>query len=96
MNNDLISRKALLKALHNIGGCDAPPDTWAAGYDSGIDAAYDLTKTAPAVDAAPVVRCKYCQHSSCAYDGAQRYCRRHYGERRAVEDMGFCSDGERE
>lgn len=54
-----------------------------------------LIAEAPAVDAVEVVRCKYCQHSSCAYEGAQRYCRRHYGERRAVDDMGFCSDGER-
>jgi len=53
--DDLISRKALLERLHDVGGCGAPPESWADGYDKAIDLAYGMAENAPAVDAAPVV-----------------------------------------
>ena len=54
--DDLISRKALMQRLHDAGGCGAPPESWADGYDKAIDLAYGMAENAPAIDAAPVVR----------------------------------------
>ena len=45
--DDLISRKALLKRLHDVGGCGAPPESWADGYDKAIDLAYGMVENAP-------------------------------------------------
>lgn len=53
--DDLISRKALMQRLHDAGGCGAPPESWADGYDKAIDLAYGMAENAPAIDAAPVV-----------------------------------------
>ena len=53
--DDLISRKALKQRLHDAGGCGAPPESWADGYDKAIDLAYGMAENAPAIDAAPVV-----------------------------------------
>lgn len=50
-----IDREAVLHALHEIGGCDAPPDTWANGFDKAIDEAYRSVQRLPAADVAPVV-----------------------------------------
>ena len=94
MKNDLISRSALLEDI-----CESVVFSGRSGETSaemrGAHKVVDRIKAALTVDAVPVVRCKYCHHSNCAYEGAQRYCRRHYGERIAVEDMGYCSWGER-
>lgn len=51
---EYIEREALLNKLHEIGGCGAEPDTWADGYDKGIDAAYGLAQRMPAANAVPV------------------------------------------
>ena len=40
--SDLIDREALLKRLHDAGGCGAPPESWADGYDKAIDLAYGM------------------------------------------------------
>ena len=40
--DDLISRKALMQRLHDAGGCGAPPESWADGYDKAIDLAYGM------------------------------------------------------
>ena len=50
---DLIERKAVYKALDNIGGCGATDD-WAKGYDAAIDAAICIVGNTPAADVAPV------------------------------------------
>lgn len=34
--SDLIDREALLKQLHDAGGCGAPAESWADGYDKAI------------------------------------------------------------
>lgn len=34
--SDLIDREALLKRLHGVGGCGAPPESWADGYDKAM------------------------------------------------------------
>lgn len=45
--DDLISRKALMQRLHDAGGCGAPPESWADGYDKAIDLAYGMAENAP-------------------------------------------------
>lgn len=50
---DLIERKAVYKALDNIGGCGATDDL-AKGYDAAIDAAIFIVENTPAADVAPV------------------------------------------
>lgn len=37
-----ISSKKLIEKLHEIGGCDAEPDTWANGWDLAIDKAIEI------------------------------------------------------
>ncbi len=59
--NDLISRKAVYKMLHGLGGCDAT-DEWADGWDKGINqaisdldnipVAYDVEKVAEQLEEA--------------------------------------------
>ena len=48
--SDLIDREALLKRLHDAGGCGAPPESWADGYDKAIDLAYGMAENAPTID----------------------------------------------
>lgn len=90
--NDLISKSALLEKQECVGISDAQGNYY--GYCDVVFVT-DIN-TAPTVDAVPVVRCRECCYSDCAYEGAQRCCRTPFGERIAVEDMGFCSRGERE
>ena len=45
-----IDANALMTALHDVGGCDADPETWAAGYDAGIDLAIEMLKSQPAIN----------------------------------------------
>ncbi|MCD8382289.1 MAG: hypothetical protein LUC30_05150 [Clostridiales bacterium] len=47
---EYIEREALYNALHEAGGCDAPPDSWADGWDKAIDEAIDLLGQMPAVE----------------------------------------------
>lgn len=58
--DDLISRKALLKRLHDVGGCGAPPESWADGYDKAIDLAYGMAENAPTIDPAHAAGACYC------------------------------------
>jgi hypothetical protein len=51
---DYVNREDILSELHNAGGCDAPPDTWADGYDKAIDLAYSIVEKTPSADVAPV------------------------------------------
>ena len=56
MASDLISRSAL-----GIGKCDPSVfNNWA--YGDGWNACIEIIENAPAVDAAPVVRCRDCEH----------------------------------
>lgn len=54
MTDDLISRQALMKRLHDAGGCGAPADSWDDGYDKAIELAYGMAENAPSIEAAPV------------------------------------------
>lgn len=45
--SDLISRKAMYKALHSLGGCDAG-DEWSKGWDEAINEAINELNHIPA------------------------------------------------
>lgn len=47
---EYIEREALLQALEEIGGCDAPSDSWADGWDRGILSAIRLIEGQPTAD----------------------------------------------
>lgn len=65
MDNDLISRSALLDCIGDVGN-DPEDDTTflTIGQACAIDhkSIVDMVKAAPAVDAVEVVRCKDCKH----------------------------------
>lgn len=89
--DDLISRKALMQRLHDAGGCGAPPESWADGYDKAIDLAYGMAENAPAIDlvhAAGACYCRECKHCKEHYD----YCKEFAAERNQGD---FCSCGEK-
>ncbi len=71
--SDYISREALLKRLHEVGGCGAPPDSWADGYDKAIDLACGMVKNAPAADVAPARRGEWIGYACSAYGGIDEY-----------------------
>lgn len=88
MNNDLISRSALLEEFEwlkkNTGAYNHP----------AIDDHIQRIKNAPAVDAEPVVRCKDCRKgkyidSRTILCASQKLCPTR------VEPDFFCADGER-
>lgn len=56
-----------------------------------LDKLKELLTTAPAVDAVPVVRCKYCKHSYKKIAVSYRQCQRF--DDRIVEDDDYCSYG---
>lgn len=47
---EYIERETLLQALEEIGGCGAPPESWADGWDKAISRAIKLTEEQPAAD----------------------------------------------
>lgn len=52
--NDYLHRKAVFNALNDIGGCGAPPESWAGGWDKAIDAAIEAIEKLPNADVEPV------------------------------------------
>lgn len=77
-----VDRDELIKAL------EYDRRQYEKGYADGVESIKMYTPD--------IVFCKDCFYSRCAYEGAQRYCRTPFGEHIAVEDMDFCSRGERE
>ena len=91
MNNDLISRSALLeKAVwmveYDESGC---------GFDLKAVPIEDVLK-APAVEAVEVCRCKDCKHY-CPYEGEEHKgdCAELVGLESCVYEDDFCSYGEK-
>lgn len=88
MENDLISRKTAKEEIQS----------WAVRIHDPANLSTEDTMTVldtlPAVDAVPV-RCKDCQFSKFYEESGRRHCRAQNGMYRAVEDMDFCSYGER-
>ena len=75
-----IVRERALEILNDIGGCRAEPESYTAGWDEAINAAYEAIQSEPAADVAPVVhgewitidgisRCSECGYIP-AYDSA--------------------------
>ena len=94
--DDLISRKALMQRLHDAGGCGAPPESWADGYDKAIDLAYGMAENAPTIDpmhAAGACYCRECKH----YDHGCCVVKRYIGDDHIISmpQDGFCSYGRR-
>lgn len=82
MNNDLISRSALIAALEN------------EKIRIAIDKVkmFGLIEAAPAVDAVEVVKCGKCWHR----DPEDKRCEHHMNNNYFTrDDDGFCSYGER-
>lgn len=46
---DSIDRKAVLKALNEIGGCGADADSWADGWDKAVDEAIRIVECIPSI-----------------------------------------------
>lgn len=98
--DDLISRKALLKRLHDVGGCGAPPESWADGYDKAIDLAYGMAENAPAIDLVHAAGACYCRE--CKYQD-ECICRIEFIGRNPILEQNtyeyhplhFCSNGQR-
>lgn len=106
MQNDLISRSALIKKCNELSAIEwnqkAAPVSWADAYEHFADE----TENAPGVDAVKVVRCKECKH----YHKKQGWCDEHSSfiddrgvkchpwesnEWRMFDANDFCSYGER-
>lgn len=51
--NEYIERKATIKKLNEIGGCDASDD-FSKGWDKAVDTAIEAVEKLPAADVAPV------------------------------------------
>lgn len=52
---EYIARERALEILNDIGGCGAEPESYIAGWDEAINAAYEAIQSEPAADVAPVV-----------------------------------------
>lgn len=50
---EYIDREAIIKKLHEIGGCDASSD-WEEGFDKAVEVAIKVAEKLPAADVAPV------------------------------------------
>lgn len=72
-SKEYIEKESLLQALEEIGGCDAPPDSWADGFDKGILSAIKHVEAQPADDVVEVRHGKWIEDheffkcSECGY-----------------------------
>lgn len=80
--SDYISKQALLAKLHEMGGCDAEPNTWARGYDDAIDEVYKMVEALP-VDTSPCAGSEYIDKAVAV------------NILNAKADMGVCSGAEK-
>ena len=91
--DDLISRKALMQRLHDAGGCGAPPESWADGYDKAIDLAYGMAENAPTIDPMHAAGACYCRECRNYNKPRLGWCS-HHMDRENPDD--FCSWGKRQ
>ncbi len=91
MDNNLISRSALLEELSKINPIEKDHLLYFLWRHS-LSVALRAIKAAPAVDAVEVVRCEKCWHR----DPEDKRCKHHMNNNYfARDDDGFCSYGER-
>ena len=91
--------------MNNIGDdlARAYEEGYNDGYRDGVEKRQEQVDAAPTIDAAPVVRCKNCRHSSrIASDisGRMRHCWSGRGRNNGdgfsrVNGDGYCDEGER-
>ena len=86
MNNDLISRSALIEYFKDLERALAKARCFNAA--DAIQGAVKKIKTAPAVDAEPVIRCNVCKY----YETDTGYCHMHD---HGMDWDDFCSRGEK-
>lgn len=95
--SDLIDREVLLQRLHDAGGCGAPPESWADGYDKAIDLAYGMAENAPTIDpvhAAGACYCNECKFTCIGENEAESWCYCKMTNRN-INLTDFCSYGQR-
>lgn len=104
---DLINRKAANEALEKLSDLlkrrAETEDHGSLAIQAGVTLAQAEIEAVPSVDAAPVVRCKNCRHSSrIASDisGHMRHCWSGRGRNNGdgfsrVNGDGYCDEGER-
>lgn len=76
MDKKYIDTDALYEKIHNIGGCDAPLDTWAEGWDKAIDGCLNLLESMPSADVQEVRHGKWIDTEP-KYD-YENHCAAHY------------------
>ena len=86
MNNDLTSRSALIEYFEGLVRLMAKARCFSAA--DAIQGAVEKIKTAPAVDAEPVIRCNVCKY----YETDTGYCHMHD---HGMDWDDFCSRGEK-
>ena len=91
--DDLISRKALMQRLHDAGGCGAPPESWADGYDKAIDLAYGMAENAPTIDPMHAAGACYCRECRNYNKPRLGWCSHHMDRENPYD---FCSWGKRQ
>lgn len=107
MQNDLISRSALLKDFAERQELDRSGGDYADCFMNSEQTlstewwcVEDAVESAPTIDAVPVVRCKDCKHRGTSYECPFRHIAfteaegYHYVD--CTTDDGFCSFGEKE
>ncbi len=62
--SEYIERERALEILNDIGGCGAEPESYTAGWDEAINAAYEAIQSEPAADVAPVVHAHWIEDSN--------------------------------
>lgn len=100
MNDDLISRSALIQRIVAERDTVVTDNHHDIGYHNGLNMAHGMAISAPAVDAVEVVRCYECKHSrtyKCKADPMYNclMCYKDDVTVRFVEDDFFCAYGER-
>ena len=85
VNNDLISRSALLEDLQEYLNQEATANMTFTDMGEGIDLSMERVKEAPAVDAVEVVRCKDCLNAMKMPECVREY----FGYREDALDCGM-------
>lgn len=89
-NNDLIPRAAARDVINTWGRHE--------NEDVRMDLLHNDINAIPAVEAAPVVRCRDCKYAHLTYDGECKYCdfwQEDGGEALYLDGGFFCAAGER-
>ncbi len=84
--SEYINRERALEILNDIGGCGAEPESYTAGWDEAINAAYEAIQDEATADVAPVVHSKW----EICCDGYYPYCKNCMAEPPGREMTKYC------